>query len=838
MADLTESKNNYCVYSIASYSAANANFIQNNGIYLTKTKLINLLKKENKSYHFRIHNKQTYIFFGDIDNLDGDIQLYITTLQQFMESHYQLNFTPDEFKYTQNDKKTGSYHFSIPKWNLMTEKLREIFTNFKKYIKDKNTGINTKSIDTTVYSEHWFRCPNQSKGTNESGDGIHVIITGTMEDYIVDYIPKKSKCIDSNEYKQPSMDDLKITNTYSAPFCENTVSSETISSICDNNTLQPSTINIKPKKTGIEVSNEELMLSNILSRSNTCKMIFDDCYSQERFDRYEYWVSVGMALKNTFKNEQEAFELFNYYSSKGNNYEGYEKTKYKFCSFVMSNSDGYTIATIYYYAMEDNKPNFIKIMNKTTLDLGQTDICKFLKLIAGYKFIYKSNGDNYKLYCYNGKFWERNDVLLRNCLSTELYDFLRTILVEVYWNTKDFIQLKNKIDKLKSISFKREIIETYKEYGLDNNVMFDDKWHLLGFNNMTYDMETCTFREYKYDDYIATTTGYDWREPTDEELDTMNKLIESIMPIPEEREVYLQVLSTGLEGRCLEKFIIFNGKGGNGKGMINDIMLLALGDYAMIGNNGILFETSKTGSNPEKANIHKKRIVVFREPPEKHKFENSTVKELTGGGSFSARGLYESNANKELNLTMIVECNKRPLFKEEPGDAEIRRIVDIQFRSSFVSDDNMLDESCYIYKANPMYKTRAFQDKHKYALIKILMQAHTRYYKDNQSVLKLPQSIVDRSRQYLEMSCNIVEWFKENYEETHDLTQYVQIKDVYDLFKTSDFYSNLSKADRAKYTKKYINEYISENIFFRRFYMERYNNVRSVIKGWKCRQND
>ena len=116
------------------------------------------------------------------------------------------------------------------------------------------------------------------------------------------------------------------------------------------------------------------------------------------------------------------------------------------------------------------------------------------------------------------------------------------------------------------------------------------------------------------------------------------------------------------------------------------------------------------------------------------------------------------------------------------------------------------------------------------------MEAHTRYYKNNNCTLKLPQSIIDRGRQYLEMSCNIVEWFKENYEETHDLTQYVQIKDVYDLFKTSEFYSNLSKADRAKYTKKYISEYISENIFFRRYYMDRYNNVRSVIKGWTCKQ--
>ena len=147
-------------------------------------------------------------------------------------------------------------------------------------------------------------------------------------------------------------------------------------------------------------------------------------------------------------------------------------------------------------------------------------------------------------------------------------------------------------------------------------------------------MEEECFRDYQYDDYISTTTGYDWREPTKEEENTMTNLINIIMPIEEERELYLQILSTALDGRCLEKFIVFNGSGGNGKGMINDLLLLALGQYALIGNNGILFENSKTGSNPEKANMHKKRIVLFREPPEKNKFENSIIKELTGGGLF------------------------------------------------------------------------------------------------------------------------------------------------------------------------------------------------------------
>ncbi len=65
-----------------------------------------------------------------------------------------------------------------------------------------------------------------------------------------------------------------------------------------------------------------------------------------------------------------------------------------------------------------------------------------------------------------------------------------------------------------------------------------------------------------------------------------------------------------------------NGRGRNGKGLINDLFLMALGDYGMMGNNALLFEKNKSGSNPEKSNMHMKRYIVFREPPEKSKMKN------------------------------------------------------------------------------------------------------------------------------------------------------------------------------------------------------------------------
>ncbi len=825
-------KTNFVLYSIYNYYEAVNDFIKNNQIVFNTKKAVIEALQHDKNYHFRIHNNMTYVFFGDLDNYDKDISVFRHKLREFLNDNYHLTFTDDEFKFTKNNAKDGSYHYSIPKWNLSTEKLKEIHSNFLKLFKDdfclKIKNKMTTCVDTTIYSEHWFRCPNQSKGSG-TDKNQHIIVKGKIEDFLITNIPKNS----TNINDVPFINDNTNINIITLPLKKNEYDNQ----IVDITTaVSTDIIEHKVKCTDVSLLNNDNVLSNILNKSITCKKIFDECYKPERFEVYKYWVEVGMAIKNTFSDEDEAFDLFNYYSSKGSNYEGYEKTKYKYKTFIKKNgSNGITVATIYYYAIEDNKPKFIEIMNKNSFELGQTDMCKYLKMISGYKFVYIQQGNDHKLFCFNGRFWENNDVIFKNCLSTDLYDFLKTILIEVYWNHPEFKNIKTKIEKLKILSFKKDIVTTYKEYGVDNNIKFDNKWWLIGFNNMVYDMEECKFRDYKYDDYISITTGYDWREPTEKELETMWGLINSIMPIKEERDAYLQILSTGLDGRCIEKFIVFNGSGGNGKGVMDDLMLIMLGNYALLGNNGLLFENSKTGSNPEKANLHKKRFVLFREPPEKKKFENAIIKELTGGGIFSARSHHEKETEKELNLTMIVECNKRPLFSEEPTNADVRRIIDIFFRSSFDTDDSKIDHSKYIFKANPYYKTKDFQNQHKYALFKILIQEHQKFYKQHGSILNMPKSIIDRTNNYLELSCDIVQWFKENYEESSN--EYLKISDIYDYLKRSSYFIDMTKIEKAKYTRTYFFEYITNNIFFRKYYSERYQNIRHVIKNWKQKNN-
>ena len=186
---------------------------------------------------------------------------------------------------------------------------------------------------------------------------------------------------------------------------------------------------------------------------------------------------------------------------------------------------------------------------------------------------------------------------------------------------------------------------------------------------------------------------------------------------------------------------------------------------------------------------------------------------------------------------MIVECNKKPLFAEEPGTADLRRLIDLLFKTTYTHDKKMVDEENNIYLANPYYKESEFQQKHKYALIKILMNAHKKYKKNSYS-WSLPKSVEDRTNLYLQMSCNILTWFKDNYRCTNDKKNMCKIKDTYNNFTGSNYYSNLSKMDRKKYSKSYFQEYIETNIFFKKYYCKKSGNNRNFIFGWKLILDD
>ena len=84
-------------------------------------------------------------------------------------------------------------------------------------------------------------------------------------------------------------------------------------------------------------------------------------------------------------------------------------------------------------------------------------------------------------------------------------------------------------------------------------------------------------------------------------------------------------------------------------------------------------------------------------------------RELTGDSKFSARSLYEDNAEKELNCTIICECNQRPTLAEDVTNADVKRFIDILFGSVFTDVDKDIDEKIMFTKRKLNSRTNSFR---------------------------------------------------------------------------------------------------------------------------------
>ena len=189
----------------------------------------------------------------------------------------------------------------------------------------------------------------------------------------------------------------------------------------------------------------------------------------------------------------------------------------------------------------------------------------------------------------------------------------------------------------------------------DDDIKFDQNPYLFAFNNKIYDLKLGQFIDPKPELYVSLTTGYNWNDKDENHQKLIHEIIDTIFPQAELKELYMTILSSGLDGIPLEKFVLANGGGGNGKGLLNELTQFMLGKSAYVLPANVLVGPMKTGNCPEIANMNNKRLVFVREPNPDLKFNCATIKELTGGGEINARLNYSSDCTTNLNRTLILK---------------------------------------------------------------------------------------------------------------------------------------------------------------------------------------
>jgi phage/plasmid-associated DNA primase len=297
-------------------------------------------------------------------------------------------------------------------------------------------------------------------------------------------------------------------------------------------------------------------------------------------------------------------------------------------------------------------------------------------------------------------------------------------------------------------------------------------------------------------------------------------------------------MCSALYGVRLEKFFIAHGNGGNGKGVINELLGETLGNYYYKGNSESFTKPLKEGNNPQVANMHNKRLVIIQEVESDNKRLNGTViKELTGGNKINTRANYSNITQITILATFILECNKKPKIDGRIDESYARRLDDIPFESTFTDKEYLLNAGLdNVFKANTKYKDDKFREDFKNVLFNYLLDYMKNYMKENNKLItagwKSPKIILDRTAEYLESSDDVKEWFNTKYNSISN--EYTTIKDkvengcfvecklVYHQYKESQYFNLLTKKQKREQNLKWFYEYMKENINFKVYYKEKY----------------
>ena len=366
---------------------------------------------------------------------------------------------------------------------------------------------------------------------------------------------------------------------------------------------------------------------------------------------------------------------------------------------------------------------------------------------------------------------------------------------------------------------------------------FNGNPFLLGFDNGVYDLKEDCFRDYEFDDYITFTTKYDYKVLdyisskdefvyTDEQTQKIHtelvKIIEDIHPDEELRNFYLLVLASGLDGRAYQKLFLFNGEGGNGKGLTGALMDTILGDYYYQPSNGILKDVEKSNTpSPDMYNLKGKRYINFKEVEGSVRL--AVFKNLTGGGKFVGRLLHCNPENFTMNATFVMEFNIPPELDGKPTQADYRRLVDLFFSTNFTDDKLKVGKTIgeIRYKhGNTYYETQEFLQKFRNVFLNMLLDVY-RKNKDIDAegkttekgiIFTIPDSIKERTNKFIENQNLFIKLFNNNYIKSDTSEKIHKLKDLWETITYDHEHKSLPHSLRKQYGRDAFYKWCHENL--------------------------
>jgi phage/plasmid-associated DNA primase len=211
-------------------------------------------------------------------------------------------------------------------------------------------------------------------------------------------------------------------------------------------------------------------------------------------------------------------------------------------------------------------------------------------------------------------------------LHKTISEALQRLLEEDVTNDDEIKEVQGLLKSIAKLSFKKQLVE---QLAISYRVVSPKQWlnqldgndYLMGFEDCVYNFHERCFREGRPEDMISMTTGHKQSDVEthmdgSEICDDIIHAVESMHEFEEVLWYVLKDIATSVVGnRPNDRFHIWSGSGGNGKGLTKNLVASAFGDYYYEPYAWLFASRSVSGSvlSSELAKLKGKRICVASE---------------------------------------------------------------------------------------------------------------------------------------------------------------------------------------------------------------------------------
>lgn len=292
--------------------------------------------------------------------------------------------------------------------------------------------------------------------------------------------------------------------------------------------------------------------------------------------------------------------------------------------------------------------------------------------------------------------------------------------------------------------------------------------YLFAFDDGTcFDLNTLTERPIVPTDYICLTTGY--AMPKKSHPQVRNKINDFIYGLFEDADVQsylLKVLSTCLfGGNRFEEFYVFTGTGGNGKGVISELLHNVFGGYFYSVSVNLFTKAIDKTDQPVPALVEarNKRVMMTAESEADDELRQMLLKKMVGGDIIEARTLHSKHIYRyKASYKPIFQMNAIPKLKNLDEAMKRRmRIINFpfQFRPVVLTEkDRMADPDV----KEIFCKSEEWRNE----FILMLWETYKTIAKDKS--LPSPTAVKEATDQYFDDNNPIKFWLEANFKMTAD----------------------------------------------------------------------